>query len=59
MQNEEVMAVVDKYNHDEEYAKKVDQYIEEYMDDETYTLDDIEGILLTMPAESIHYLLSI
>lgn len=58
MVNEPIEAVLDKYDSNLRYAKKVDKYIEEYMDNDEYTLDDIRGILETMPQESIQYLLS-
>lgn len=59
MISEPVEVILDKYDGNLRYAKKVDKYSEKYMDEDVYTLDDIRGILETMPQESIQHLLSI
>jgi hypothetical protein len=59
MESEPTLTILDNYMASENYAKKVDWYIEQYMDDGTYTLDDIEGILETMSANSIQYILQL
>jgi len=60
MKNEPVQAILDRYEHDEKYAILVDEYIDEYVDEDCpYTKDDICGILETMDDESIMYILSL
>lgn len=60
MKNEPIEAILDRYYNNEDYASRVDEYIDDYCDEECpYTKDDIRGILETMSEESIMYLLSI